>query len=377
MTYKNITVIGIGRLGLCFALCLEKAGYNVLGIDLSEKYIDQINAKTLLSFEPFVEQYLKGSKHFKANVSLQEGMTFSDICFIVVPTNTVPDIYAYDHTILSNLLVKINAMKVMNKHLVICSTIFPGYIKKTASSLIPDCLNTDISYNPEFIAQGDIIQGLRNPDLVLIGEGSKAAGDALEEIYRNLCINSPHIARISVASAEISKLAVNCFVTAKIAFANLIGDIADETAGANKEEILKTIGKDQRIGSKNLKPGYGFGGPCFPRDNLALGNYASLIGIEPFFFRTTDRVNEQHAEQMAKKLLEQNISEYVFKDVCYKENCSVPITENSQKLVVAKKVAEAGKKVTIIDTEQILSQVQQEYKDLFKYTICKGKRGST
>lgn len=364
---KHLTVIGIGRLGICLALCLEKAGYHVLGVDLSTDYISHVNAKTLVSKEPAVREYLQNSKNFHATTSLKEGIDFSDTCFVIVPTNTVPDIQSYDHSILSSLLKELDANCIENKHIVICATVFPGFISKTAPTLISHCKNTTISYNPEFIAQGNIIQGLRFPDLVLIGEGSPAAGDRLESIYKNTCLNSPAIARMSIASAEITKLAVNCFITAKIAFANLISDIANETSGANPEAILNAVGKDHRINPYNLKPGFGFGGPCFPRDNRALGNYASLLQFDPSFFRSTDQTNESHANYMAKKLLQQNLNEYVFEDVSFKPNCAVPIIENSQKLVVAKIIAEHGKTVTIIDNEEVLQKVQREYQNLFNY----------
>ncbi|MBF8263330.1 MAG: UDP-glucose/GDP-mannose dehydrogenase isoform 1 [Parachlamydiales bacterium] len=366
---NHLTVIGIGRLGICFALCLEKAGYHVLGVDLSSDYVSKINAKTFISNEPSVTEFLKNSQNLKTTTSLKEGLDFSETCFIFVPTNTIQEVQSYDHSIVSELLCTINSHAVSNKHLVICSTVFPGYIPNTARSLIKDCKNTSISYNPEFIAQGDIIKGLLNPDVVLIGEGSKAAGDRLQVIYQKFCRNTPKIARLSISSAEITKLAVNCYITAKIAFANLIGDIADETPGANKDEILKAIGQDQRIGSKNFKAGYGFGGPCFPRDNRALGNYATLVGINPLFFRSTDLTNESHAEFMANKLIQQNLDRYVFRDVCYKPHCPVPIIEHSQKLVVAKKIAEKGKEVTIVDKENIIQIVRKEYKNLFKYEI--------
>ena len=166
-------------------------------------------------------------------------------------------------------------------------------------------------------------------------------------------------------------MAVNCFITAKIAFANLVGDIADETPGADKYEILQAVGKDQRIGVKYLSPGYGFGGPCFPRDNRALGNYATLLGIKPLLFTATDEANDQHAQYITKKLLEKNLDKYFFEDVCYKSNCPVPIIENSQKLVVAKALAEKGKEVTILDTESVITKVRQEYKNIFSYAYKK------
>jgi nucleotide sugar dehydrogenase len=367
MNNRNITVIGIGRLGLCLALCLERAGYSVLGIDLSQDYIAQINAKTLSSPEPYVEEYLKASTRFIATTSLEEGLKHADLYFLVVPTNTVPDVEAYDHKILSSLLSKINDYALSNKHLAICSTVFPGYISKQARPLLTKCTNTSLSYNPEFIAQGDIIRGMSAPDMVLIGEGSKEAGDLLQTIYQSFCSNTPTIARMSVESAEITKLAVNCFITAKIAFANLIGDLAQETPGAHAADILKAVGADQRIGAKNLKPGYGFGGPCFPRDNRALGNYASLVGIDPLFFRSTDQTNAMHADYMARKLLQEQRDVYLFQDVCYKPGCSVPIIENSQVLAVAERIAHRGAKVIITDSNLVLEKVRQEYGDLFFY----------
>ena len=369
MKSKNITIIGIGRLGICLALCLEKAGYSVLGVDLSPDYIDQINTKTLESSEPNIKYYLTNSKNLRATTSLKEGLEFSDICFLAVPTNTIQEIQTYDHAIVTEVLNKINAEAVENKHIIISSTVFPGYIQGEAKKILTNCKNTTLNYNPEFIAQGNIIYGLENPDMVLIGEDTKEAGDILEAIYNRLCCSHPAIARMSIESAEITKLAVNCYITSKIAFANLISDIADLTPGADKAEILAAIGKDQRIGSKNLSPGYGFGGPCFPRDNRALGNYASLIGINPVLFKATDEANELHAEFIANQILEKNLNEYVFEDVCYKPKCPVPIIEHSQKLLIAQKIANQGKDVTILDNENVIQKVKQQYGNIFKYVI--------
>lgn len=362
---ENLTVIGIGRLGLSLALSLEKAGYNVLGVDVSSEYVSKLNTKTLHSPEPYINDYLETSQHFKATTSLEEGLAFSDSYFILVSTTTGVD--GYDFTALSKLLTEINSFKISNKRIVICSTLFPGYVRNTAWNLLKDCENIDISYNPPFIAQGAIINGLRNPDMVLIGEGSIEAGDFLQTVYESVCLNTPHIARMSVESAEIAKLGLNCFVTAKIAFANLIGDIAEETPGADKVAILDAIGKDQRVGSKCLLPGFGFGGPCFTRDNRGLSRYAALKEINPLLFKATDEVNDLHAIYMAKKLLEQNLEEYIFEDVSYKPNCPVKIIEASQKVEVAKHVAESGKPVTIRDTEEVIHLLQEKYGNLFNY----------
>ena len=364
---QEITVIGIGRLGLPFALCLEKAGYNVLGVDVSEDYVFQMNSKTYISPEPFVAEYLKSSTNFKATTSLKEGLEFSDIYFIFVPTNSIPGLNTYDHGIVTSILEKMNSFRLTGKHIVICSTVFPGYIRDVARHLLTDCVDVTINYNPEFIAQGNIIHGLTNPDIILIGEDNVDAGNYLSSIYHNLCFNEPYFARMSVDSAELAKLALNCFVTAKIAFANLVGDIADQTPGADKFAILKALGMDQRIGSKCLCPGYGFGGPCFPRDNRAMANYVQTRGIDPLFFVATDQINQAHARFMADQFLSLDLEEYVFEDMCYKSNCPVPIIECSQKLEVAKMIALSGKKVIIRDRDEVVLQIKEKYPSLFDY----------
>merc|ERR1719253_1400888 len=108
------------------------------------------------------------------------------------------------------------------------------------------------------------MNGLATAEVVLIGEGSKEVGDILQAVYEESTTSSPRICRMSPQSAEIMKLSLNCFVTTKIAFANMVGDIADSTPGADKDAILAAIGADARVGPKCFKPGFGFGGPCFP-----------------------------------------------------------------------------------------------------------------
>lgn len=365
---QNITVIGVGRLGICIALSLEKAGYNVLGVDLSPEYVEKINTKKLKNPEPFVEEYLQKSVNFKATTSLAEGLAFSDVCFVTVSTTLGTD--NYNLKPLTDLLSSINTLKVTNKHIIINSTVLPGFTKKNLS-LLNDCSDVVISYNPPFIAQGAIIQGLNYPDMVLIGQGSPEAGDILENIHKTVCSNNSFLVRMSVESAEIAKLSLNCFITMKIAFANLVADIAEETPGADKSALLAAIGKDKRIGEKCLLPGYGFGGPCFPRDNRALGEYAQSLGLPSLPFRATDETNRLHAEYMAEKLLAKNKEEYLFEDVSYKPNSPVKILQESQKLAVAKIIADTGKKVIIVDSGDVIAELQEKFGNCFVYKEVK------
>ncbi len=364
---ERITVVGIGRLGLCAALCLERAGYEVLGVDVSSSYVDMINAKTFQSNEPLVNEYLSHSMNFRASTSLKEGLDFSDTLFVAISTTTGTE--GYDFAAMDSLLESIRAWSPGNKHLVICSTVVPGYIQKRAQEILKDLQGITISYNAPFIAQGNIIAGYCNPDIVLIGQGSREAGDQLEGLYRRVCENAPYFARMTPASAEITKLAINSYVTFKIAYANLIGDIAEKTMGADKNEILEAVGSDRRIGRKNLQAGYGYGGPCFPRDNRLIAEYAYQIGLHPLLFSSIDLENKQHAQCIADRFIAQNLPLYIFEDVSYKPNCPVKILQESQKLEVAKKVAEEGKCVCIRDVESVILELKEKYGDLFQYEI--------
>merc|ERR1711916_45239 len=102
------------------------------------------------------------------------------------------------------------------------------------------------------------------------------------------------------------------------------------TPNADKHDILEAVGADSRVGTKYLRPGYGFGGPCFPRDNRALGVYANRVGVKPLIPEATDNFNNFHAEFMAEHLLNQDLDSYVITDVAYKSKCPVDIIEESQ-----------------------------------------------
>lgn len=366
---KRAGFVGLGRLGLCTALKFEQAGWDICGCDVFPSYVESINNRTFLSNEPGVNEALRCSQRLRATVELREVVEHADVIFILVATPTSAGEDVYDTSTLSKVLHDISRLQPVGKHIVICCTVLPGYISNVGSYLLESCESCTLSYNPEFIAQGAIMDGLARPDVVLIGEGSKCAGDILQTLYETVTTNQPQICRMSPQSAEIMKLSVNCFVTTKISFANMIGDIADATIGADKFDILKAVGEDSRIGRKCILPGYGFGGPCFPRDNRALGMYARKVGIKPTICEATDEYNRLHAEVMAKALLDQNLSHYVISDVAYKPNCPVDIIEESQPLEVAKRLVSSGKSVVIRDRGHIIELVRRTYGRMFDYEI--------
>lgn len=230
----------------------------------------------------------------------------------------------------------------------------PGYCDDLADRYN----NISITYNPEFIAQGSIIHDQQNPDQILIGEGHEETTLFLKELYSKMCTSNPAIHVMSRKSAEITKLATNCYLTMKISFANSIGDLA-RTVGADEEKILNAIGSDSRIGNKYLKYGFGFGGPCFPRDNQALLAYSNEVKTSLPLSNATVQVNKEHLIFQLNELLKKNTDIYYFDSVTYKKDTD--ILEASQQLELAKLLVENGKKVVIKNSKLI----QQEIESLF------------
>ncbi len=364
----NITILGIGKLGLGLALLIEKAGYNVLGIDINEEYIKQLNNKTFKTKEPEYEDLLQNSKKFKASLKLDDGLEHSDIIFIMVQTPNSGGNKFYDHSIVSNLLQKINEKKVENKHIIVGCTLMPKYIDEVGLFLLSDCKNTTLSYNPEFIAQGEIIKGFLNPDMVLIGTYSQDLGEILREIYSKIVKTNPKYCIITPLEAEITKITINGYITTKLSFANMISDVCD-SIGADKYRVLDSIGSDSRIGNKYFRPGYSFGGPCFPRDTRALALFVDQNNINNELLLSTTKYNNLHSDFLTQKLLDENREEYVIENVCYKEDSKIPIIEESAKLQIAKRLVENGKKVTIRDEIQIINEVKKEYGNIFDYIV--------
>lgn len=370
---NNITVIGVGKLGLGLALLIDKGGYNVCGVDVFPTYVDSLNRKEYRTKEPHYEDMLKTSKHFRATTSLEEGLNHSDIIFIVVQTPNSGGENFYDHHILSNLLCKINDYKVQNKHIIIGCTVMPKYIDTIGKQLICDCHNTTLSYNPEFVAQGEVVRGFLHPDIILIGTESELLSAKLKEIYGSFIQSNPKYCVLTPLESEVVKISLNGFITTKLSFANMISDACD-SLGANKHAVLDSIGADSRVGNKYFRAGYSFGGPCFPRDTRALNQFLNQNGINGDLLTATTRYNEEHIVFQAKQLLAENREEYVFENVCYKEKCEIPLIEESAKLKIAKYIANKGKPVIIRDHKETIDEVKKEYGNIFSYNIVQRKK---
>lgn len=363
---KNISVIGIGRLGLCFALNLERAGYNILGCDIRKDYIESINNKTFKTIESDVERYLVESKNFVATNSIKNTINFSNVIFITVRTTSLKD-GSYDCSQVDNVVKNIKDLGIQKeiKYLVISCNVNPGYSDKIQKEL--EEYNYIVSYNPEWIAQGSIIYDQRYPDLVVIGEGNKEAGNIIENVYKILCKSFPKIHKMDRLSAELTKISLNCYLLSKISLANMMGEVAVKS-GVDPDKILNALGDDSRIGKKFIKYGFGYGGVCLPRDSRSFIKYANDVGIEPSMIIAAEKINKNHLLFQINEFLKNHPNKeelIVFDSVTYKKG--VTIIEESQQLLFAEGIAWRGYKVLIEEHIDVINQVKEIYGDLFLY----------
>ncbi|MFM1876603.1 MAG: hypothetical protein RL266_2340 [Bacteroidota bacterium] len=365
---KKVAVIGVGKLGICFALNLERCGFEVWGIETHKSYLRSLQEGTFHSSEPEVNELLASSTHLHLtdDILCIEAEVIEDI-FIMVATPSLTD-GGYDHSQVDRVADRLKQIPDTGnqRNIYIGCTTMPGYCNDLAKRMKPS--GYTVSYNPEFIAQGNIIHDQLYPDQVLIGEANSNVGDRLQGIYETMVNNRPVYCRMDPLSAEIAKLATNCFLTTKISFANSIGDMAT-IAGADPQKILDAIGSDSRIGRKYLGYGYGFGGPCFPRDNRALGKFAELLDMPLHLSKATDVVNDEHFQfQLNQFLTSYPEGEKVFFDgVAYKQGTD-QLTE-SQPLRLAVSLARLGRCVVIKETESVIKQLKMIYPGLFEFEM--------
>jgi nucleotide sugar dehydrogenase len=358
----KIGVIGIGKLGICFSLLLEKNGFEVIGSDSNTEYTDKIISKKISTSEPSLKSLIDEYKNLSITNDNLELIKKSDVIFTFVQTPSLPD-GSYDHSNIEDILFQFNSLynqgvDLFNKIFVIGCTTMPNYVNSVEDRLKKYGMH--VCYNPEFIAQGEIIKGLEFADMVLIGSSSEYASKKLVEIYKKIMRIEPTFNIMSNSAAEITKISINCFLTTKISFANMIGEISNKSGVGNETDvILKAIGDDSRIGNKYLKFGYGFGGPCLPRDNRALGKHMEKIQLKINLPYEVDNFNNYHTDFLYENLIDQSSDKnipFIFDSVSYKKGVDI-ITE-SQQLKLAIKLLENGYKVIIIDNEQILAMIK-------------------
>lgn len=301
-------VIGLGKLGSPLAACLAAKGLTVVGVDNDPRKVEAINHAQPPVQEPGLGELLaRTDGRLTAISDVEAAVRQTDISFIVVSTPSDPAggfSLRYVEPVCQAIA---RALAARSDYHVVCltSTVMPGTTGGTVREMLEQAsgkrvgVDFGLCYSPEFIALGSVIRDFLNPDMLLIGESDRRAGDFLQSLYAQVCENKPAIARMSFVNAEITKLAVNTYVTTKISYANMLARICEQLPGANVDVITSALGLDTRIGPKYLKGALSYGGPCFPRDNLALAQLAQQLHVPPDLAQTVDRFNRAQVSWLA------------------------------------------------------------------------------
>ncbi len=358
MMQNKISVIGLGKLGLCYAACFASAGFRVIGIDLNKEAVDAVNRKQPHIFEPDLNELLQENP-IEATTDFARAKE-TDVTFFIVPTPSMAD-GNFDNKYLKSAFESILPHVKDKYHIFsIVSTVTPSSLENEILPIIKritgkDTGNFGLCYNPSFIALGDVIRNIFYPDMILIGESDTKAGNILEEIHKKVYKNNAPIMRTNIINAEIAKIALNAYITMKINFGNLIGEICEKVKGGNADEVARIIGTDSRIGRKYLSAGTAYGGPCFPRDAIAFDSFAKKHGVDAKNVRATHEMNEYQATRIAELAIKElgNLQgkTIAILGVSYKPKTNV--TEESASIKLAEELINAGAIVKLHDLSPI------------------------
>src|SRR5438128_5726307 len=308
---ERVSVCGLGKLGACIAATMAQRGFEVLGVDIDPAKVEKVNQGLPPVEEPLLaETIASAAGRLRATLDHRQAVD-TDVSFFIPPSPSLPDGSFSNEYLLNAMRPVARAIRDAEKkgHIFVSSsTTRPGAVDGVLIPMLEEETRWQcgsefhVCYNPEFIALGNVINGLLEPDLVLIGESDPESGAVLEVLYRKYVRNKCRIARMSIISAELTKISVNSYITMKISFTNQLRMIADKFPKSDISTILDAIGTDTRIGHKYLLPGLSFGGPCFPRDNRLLAYAARQVGMEAPLAEASDRTNELTKLNLLKKV---------------------------------------------------------------------------
>jgi len=276
---------------------------------------------------------------------------------VIVPTpSDAEGVFTNDYVVAAIEKLGVALREKAGYHVVVVtSTVMPGSmdgpIREALERASGRRVGGDVGlcYNPEFIALGSVVNNMLEPDFLLIGESDDRAGAVVASVYETICPNHPPARRMNFVNAELAKISVNTFVTTKISYANMLADICDRLPGADVDVVADAVGSDSRIGRKYLRGAVGYGGPCFPRDNVAFGVLASRLGAHPDIALATDAINRYQIDRLMTAVTSRAApgARVAVLGMSYKPDTGV--IEESQGVMLAKRLHEEGYAITIHD----------------------------
>lgn len=366
----NISVVGLGKVGSAMVAVFASKGFKVWGFDVSNETVDSLkNHKPLIPEKGVSELLNRYQDNITFTNSIQESVKNTDISFIIVPTPSDKR-GSFDLThVESAVKLIIDSNLPGKKHvIVISSTIMPGSMKQISSKFLdkasPDLKDSTIQfvYSPEFIALGNIVDNLLEPQFCLIGSDNRISdsnnwgGELAMHIKAKVTSNLRPIHSVTFESAEIAKISCNTFLTTKITYANLIQQIVEKIPEAKSSQVFAILQSDDRIGAKFFSPGLGYGGPCLPRDNQALGVLLESFSISR---KIPDAIHDYN-ESLVESIIANNDlvagDSVLFLGLAYKIGTSSTIESHSLK--IASNFAAKGIKIIAHDFQVDFSNAE-------------------
>ncbi len=302
----NICVIGTGYVGLVAGTCFAEFGVNVTCVDKSEDKIRRLNNGEIPIYEPGLEELLarnvrENRLHFTTD--LENAIQHALVIFIAVGTPSDKSGEA-DLTDIKKVAASIGQHLNDYKVVVTKSTV-PVGTNRLIEEIIRENLSEehqfDVVSNPEFLREGSSLEDFMRPNRVVLGSDSEQALAIVKDLYRPLYLIDVPFVVTNVETAELIKYASNSFLAVKISFINEIANMC-ELIGADVHHVAKAMGLDQRIGSKFLHPGPGFGGSCFPKDTWAMAHIAKELDYDFEIVNAIITVNQRQRERMVTKI---------------------------------------------------------------------------
>lgn len=343
----KIAVIGLGKLGLCMAGVYASKGFDVIGVDVYDKAVDAARKGQPLTPEPGLVELLAANRARLEFTNDFAKIKDAGMSFIIVPTPTNPGAREFSNEYALDAIKSVGGAigGSDDYHVVVMvSTVMPRSMDTVCAPALEVASGKKIGreiglcYNPEFVALGDVINGMLSADIQLIGESDMVAGDALAAFHRTITPDVP-VCRMSFVEAELSKLLLNVALSSRITYANLVGRIAD-VFGVDAHKILDSITRDHRIGRAFMRPGSPVSGPCLPRDLSALVSVVDHAGIVTLLPQAMIDENAFLIQHIENELLKNGACSVAILGWSYKPG--TPLTDESAAFSIARMLLDAG-----------------------------------
>jgi UDPglucose 6-dehydrogenase len=304
----KIAMVGSGYVGLVSGACFADFGHDVVCIDKDPDKIAALNAGVMPIYEPGLAELVAGNVkagRLSFSIDLPSGMAGASAVFIAVGTPSRRGDGHADLSFVYAVAQEVGAHLTHPAVIVTKSTVPVGTGDEVERiiALAQPGVQFAVASNPEFLREGAAIGDFKRPDRIVIGSDDEWARGLMGEVYRPLFLNRAPILFTSRRSAELIKYAANAFLATKITFINEMADLC-EKVGADVQDVSRGIGLDNRIGSKFLHAGPGYGGSCFPKDTLALLKTAEDFGSPTRIVEAVAKVNESRKRAMGRKVID-------------------------------------------------------------------------